>query len=167
VQETVSVQTTGIHQSSDREKLSDFGVDAKVVAAYPGPVITRYEIEPATGVKGSQIVNLARDLARSLSLTSIRVVETIPGKNYMGLELPNPKRQIVRLTEILSSKIYHDSSSSLTVALGKDIAGNPICADLAKMPHLLVAGTPAPVNLSVLMRRYCRCCTSLILTMCA
>jgi DNA segregation ATPase FtsK/SpoIIIE-like protein len=104
-------------------------------------VVTRYEIEPATGVKGSQIVNLARDLARSLSLTSIRVVETIPGKNYMALELPNPKRQIVRLTEILGSKIYNDSASALTIALGKDIAGKPVIADLAKMPHLLVAGT--------------------------
>ncbi len=114
---------------------------AKVVAAYPGPVVTRYEIDPATGVKGSQIVGLARDLARSLSLTSIRVVETIPGKNYMALELPNPKRQIVRLTEIISSKVYNDSASSLTIALGKDIAGNPVVADLAKMPHLLVAGT--------------------------
>ncbi|MDE2430222.1 MAG: DNA translocase FtsK 4TM domain-containing protein, partial [Burkholderiales bacterium] len=141
VQETVSVQTLEFTSRLIEKKLSDFGVDAKVVAAYPGPVITRYEIEPATGVKGSQIVNLARDLARSLSLTSIRVVETIPGKNYMGLELPNPKRQIVRLTEILGSKIYNDSSSSLTVALGKDIAGHPVCADLAKMPHLLVAGT--------------------------
>ena len=141
VQETVSVQTLEFTSRLIEKKLSDFGVDAKVVAAYPGPVVTRYEIEPATGVKGSQIVNLARDLARSLSLTSIRVVETIPGKNYMGLELPNPKRQIVRLTEILGSKVYNDSSSSLTVALGKDIAGHPICADLAKMPHLLVAGT--------------------------
>ncbi|BBB60386.1 DNA translocase FtsK [Undibacterium sp. KW1] len=141
VQETVSVQTLEFTSRLIEKKLSDFGVDAKVVAAYPGPVVTRYEIEPATGVKGSQIVNLARDLARSLSLTSIRVVETIPGKNYMGLELPNPKRQIVRLTEILGSKVYNDSSSSLTVALGKDIGGLPICADLAKMPHLLVAGT--------------------------
>ncbi|HEV2610643.1 MAG TPA: DNA translocase FtsK 4TM domain-containing protein [Noviherbaspirillum sp.] len=140
-QETVSVETLEFTSRLIEKKLSDFGVDAKVVAAYPGPVITRYEIEPATGVKGSQIVNLARDLARSLSLTSIRVVETIPGKNYMGLELPNPKRQIVRLTEILGSKVYNDSSSSLTVALGKDIAGNPVVADLAKMPHLLVAGT--------------------------
>ncbi len=139
--QTVSVETLEFTSRLIEKKLSDFGVEAKVVAAYPGPVITRYEIEPATGVKGSQIVNLARDLARSLSLTSIRVVETIPGKNYMGLELPNPKRQIVRLTEILSSKIYNDSTSSLTVALGKDIAGNPIVADLAKMPHLLVAGT--------------------------
>ncbi len=140
-QETVSIETLEFTSRLIEKKLSDFGVDAKVVAAYPGPVITRYEIEPATGVKGGQIVNLARDLARSLSLTSIRVVETIPGKNYMGLELPNPKRQIVRLTEILGSKIYNDSVSSLTIALGKDIAGNPVTADLAKMPHLLVAGT--------------------------
>ena len=140
-QESVSVETMEFTSRLIEKKLSDFGVEVKVVAAYPGPVITRYEIEPATGVKGSQIVNLARDLARSLSLTSIRVVETIPGKNYMGLELPNPKRQIVRLTEILGSKIYNDSQSSLTIALGKDIAGNPVVADLAKMPHLLIAGT--------------------------
>lgn len=140
-QETVSIETLEFTSRLIEKKLSDFGVDAKVIAAYPGPVITRYEIEPATGVKGSQIVGLARDLARSFSLTSIRVVETIPGKNYMGLELPNPKRQIVRLTEILSSKVYNDSSSNLTVALGKDIAGHPVVADLAKMPHLLVAGT--------------------------
>ncbi len=140
-QETVSVETLEFTSRLIEKKLSDFGVEAKVVAAYPGPVVTRYEIEPATGVKGSQIVNLARDLARSLSLTSIRVVETIPGKNYMGLELPNAKRQIVRLTEIISSKVYYDSASSLTVALGKDIAGNPVVADLGKMPHLLVAGT--------------------------
>ncbi|HWV63235.1 MAG TPA: DNA translocase FtsK 4TM domain-containing protein, partial [Oxalicibacterium sp.] len=140
-QETVSVETLEFTSRLIEKKLSDFGITVKVVAAYPGPVVTRYEIEPATGVKGSQIVNLARDLARSLSLTSIRVVETIPGKNYMALELPNPKRQIVRLTEIISSKVYNDSTSSLTVALGKDIAGNPVVADLAKMPHLLVAGT--------------------------
>ncbi len=140
-QETVAVETLEFTSRLIEKKLSDFGVEAKVVAAYPGPVVTRYEIEPATGVKGSQIVNLARDLARSLSLTSIRVVETIPGKNYMALELPNPKRQIVRLTEIVGSKIYGDSPSSLTVALGKDIAGKPVIADLAKMPHLLVAGT--------------------------
>ncbi|MBY0573875.1 MAG: DNA translocase FtsK 4TM domain-containing protein [Undibacterium sp.] len=140
-QETVSIETLEFTSRLIEKKLSDFGVDAKVIAAYPGPVITRYEIEPATGVKGSQIVGLARDLARSFALTSIRVVETIPGKNYMGLELPNPKRQIVRLTEILSSKVYNDSNSSLTIALGKDIAGHPIVADLAKMPHLLIAGT--------------------------
>jgi DNA segregation ATPase FtsK/SpoIIIE-like protein len=140
-QETVAIDTLEFTSRLIEKKLSDFGVEAKVVAAYPGPVVTRYEIEPATGVKGSQIVNLARDLARSLSLTSIRVVETIPGKNYMALELPNPKRQIVRLTEILGSKVYGDSPSNLTVALGKDIAGKPVIADLAKMPHLLVAGT--------------------------
>lgn len=140
-QETVSIEILEFTSRLIEKKLSDFGVEAKVIAAYPGPVITRYEIEPAMGVKGSQIVGLARDLARSLSLTSIRVVETIPGKNYMGLELPNPKRQIVRLTEILGSKIYNDSASSLTIALGKDIAGHPVVADLAKMPHLLVAGT--------------------------
>ncbi len=141
VQETVGIDTLEFTSRLIEKKLSDFGVEAKVVAAFPGPVVTRYEIEPATGVKGSQIVNLARDLARSLSLTSIRVVETIPGKNYMALELPNPKRQIVRLTEIVGSKVYNDSASSLTVALGKDIAGKPVVADLAKMPHLLVAGT--------------------------
>ncbi len=111
------------------------------MAAYPGPVITRYEIEPAVGVKGSQIVNLAKDLARALSLTSIRVVETIPGKTTMGLELPNPKRQAVRLSEILGSQVYGESASPLTMALGKDIAGRPVVADLARMPHLLVAGT--------------------------
>lgn len=140
-QETVGVDVLEFTSRLIEKKLSDFGVEAAVVAAYPGPVVTRYEIEPATGVKGSQIVNLARDLARSLSLTSIRVVETIPGKNYMALELPNPKRQIVRLTEIVGSKVYNDSASNLTVALGKDIAGKPVVADLAKMPHLLVAGT--------------------------
>ena len=122
-------------------RLGDFGVEVKVIAAYPGPVITRYEIEPDVGVKGSQIVNLARDLARALALVSVRVVETVPGKSCMALELPNPKRQTVRLSEILSSRPYHNMSSPLTVALGKDIGGQPIVADLAKMPHLLVAGT--------------------------
>jgi S-DNA-T family DNA segregation ATPase FtsK/SpoIIIE len=122
-------------------KLREFGVEVKVLAAYPGPVITRYEIEPASGVKGSQITNLAKDLARALALVSIRVVETIPGKNCMGLELPNSQRQTVRLSEILGAKVYADMASPLTMALGKDIGGNPIVADLAKMPHLLVAGT--------------------------
>lgn len=122
-------------------KLGDFGVEVKVLAAYPGPVVTRYEIEPATGVKGSQVVNLAKDLARALSLVSIRVVETVPGKSCMALELPNVKRQTVRLSEILGSKAYHDMHSALTVALGKDIGGLAVVADLAKMPHLLVAGT--------------------------
>ncbi len=122
-------------------KLADFGVEVKVLAAYPGPVITRYEIEPAVGVKGAQIMNLVKDLARALSVMSIRVVETIPGKACMGLEIPNVKRQTVRLSEIIGSKVYHDMASPLTVALGKDIGGNPMVADLAKMPHLLVAGT--------------------------
>jgi S-DNA-T family DNA segregation ATPase FtsK/SpoIIIE len=122
-------------------KLKEFGVEVKVVAAFPGPVITRYEIEPAVGVKGNQVINLVKDLARALSVASIRVVETIPGKTSMGLELPNPKRQIVRLQEILSSQAYADSASPLTIALGKDISGRPIVSDLAKMPHALVAGT--------------------------
>jgi DNA segregation ATPase FtsK/SpoIIIE, S-DNA-T family len=123
------------------KKLKDFGVDVRVVLAQPGPVITRYEIEPAIGVKGSQIVNLAKDLARSLSLVSIRVIETIPGKNYMALELPNAKRQSIRLSEILGSQVYNEAKSMLTMGLGKDIVGNPVVADLAKMPHVLVAGT--------------------------
>jgi S-DNA-T family DNA segregation ATPase FtsK/SpoIIIE len=123
------------------KKLSDFGVSVKVLAAYPGPVITRYEVEPAVGVKGSQIVNLVKDLARALSVVSIRVVETIPGKSCMGLEIPNPHRQLVRLSEILGSEDYAAMHSPLALALGKDIAGNPVVADLAKMPHLLVAGT--------------------------
>ena len=122
-------------------KLADFGVEVRVLAAYPGPVITRYEIEPAVGVKGAQIVNLAKDMARALSMVSIRVVETVPGKSCMALELPNPKRQTVKLSEIISSKPYNDMSSPLTVCLGKDIGGLPVVADLAKTPHLLVAGT--------------------------
>lgn len=139
--ETVSTDTLEFTSRLIEKKLKDFGVDAAVVAAYPGPVITRYEIEPATGVKGVQIVNLAKDLARALSLVSIRVVETIPGKNLMGLELPNAKRQSVRLAEILGSQIYGDSHSLVTLGLGKDIGGKPMVVDLARMPHLLVAGT--------------------------
>lgn len=123
------------------KKLKDFGVEVRVVAASPGPVITRYEIEPATGVKGAQVVNLAKDLARSLGLVSIRVVETVPGKTTMALELPNAKRQTIRLAEILGSQVYNDAASQLTLALGKDIVGAPVVADLAKMPHCLVAGT--------------------------
>jgi len=138
---TVSPETIEFTSRLIEKKLSDFGVQVVVVAAQAGPVITRYEIEPATGVKGSQIVNLGKDLARALSLVSIRVVETIPGKSLMGLELPNPKRQMVKLSEILGSQTYHSSPSLVTMALGKDIAGNPVVADLAKMPHLLVAGT--------------------------
>ena len=112
-----------------------------MVAAQAGPVITRYEIEPASGVKGVQIVNLSKDLARALSLVRLRVVETIPGKNLMGIELPNPRRQTVHISEIIGSQVFEKSKSLLTVVLGKDIAGNPVVADLAKMPHLLVAGT--------------------------
>ncbi|MEY2617715.1 MAG: hypothetical protein RL522_717 [Pseudomonadota bacterium] len=140
-QETVSSETLEMTSRLIEKKLKDFGVEVRVVLAQPGPVITRYEIEPATGVKGSQIVNLAKDLARSLSLVSIRVIETIPGKNYMALELPNAKRQSIRLSEILGSQVYNEAKSLLTMGLGKDIVGNPVVADLAKMPHVLVAGT--------------------------
>ena len=139
--ETASPEALEFTSLMIERKLAEFGVEVKVVSASPGPVITRYEIEPAVGVKGSQIVNLAKDLARTLSVISIRVVEAIPGKHTMGLEIPNPKRQIVRLSEILGSQAYADSASPLTVTLGKDIAGNPVVADLGKMPHLLVAGT--------------------------
>jgi DNA segregation ATPase FtsK/SpoIIIE, S-DNA-T family len=140
-QETVSIDTLEYTSRLIEKKLSDFGVQVRVVAAYPGPVITRYEIEPNTGVKGAQVVNLARDLARSLSVQSIRVVETIPGKNYMALELPNPKRQMIRHSEILGSQAYADAHSTIAIGLGKDIVGNPVVVDLGKMPHLLVAGT--------------------------
>jgi S-DNA-T family DNA segregation ATPase FtsK/SpoIIIE len=137
----VSPETLEYTSRLIERKLADFGVQVKVLAAYPGPVITRYEIEPAIGVKGAQIVNLAKDLARALSMVSIRVVETVPGKSCMALELPNPKRQMVRLSEIISSKAYHDMSSPLAMTLGKDIGGQPVVVDLGKMPHLLVAGT--------------------------
>nr|MBP7521270.1 DNA translocase FtsK [Leptothrix sp. (in: b-proteobacteria)] len=139
--ETVTPESLEMTSRLIEKKLKDFGVEVRVVAAQPGPVITRYEIEPATGVKGAQVVNLAKDLARSLSLVSIRVIETIPGKNYMALELPNARRQMIRLAEILGSQIYHDAASMLTIGLGKDIIGAPVVADLAKMPHVLVAGT--------------------------
>jgi S-DNA-T family DNA segregation ATPase FtsK/SpoIIIE len=140
-QETVAPETLEMTSRLIEKKLKDFGVEVRVMAAMPGPVITRYEIEPATGVKGAQIVGLAKDLARSLSLVSIRVVETIPGKNFMALELPNAKRQSIRLSEILGSHVYHEAKSMLTMGLGKDIVGNPVVADLARMPHVLVAGT--------------------------
>ena len=137
----ISTETLEFTSRLIEKKLLDFGVEVKVLAAYPGPVITRYEIEPAVGVKGSQIINLIKDLARALSVISIRVVETIPGKSCMGLEIPNPEREIVRLSEILGSQVYADMHSPLTLSLGKDIAGHPVVADLARMPHLLVAGT--------------------------
>src|SRR5256714_13489458 len=139
--EQVSAETLEFTSRLIERKLADFGVAVKVLAAYPGPVITRFEIEPAIGVKGAQIVNLVKDLARALSVVSIRVVETIPGKSCMALELPNPRRQVVKLVEILESTTYNDAPGALTLALGKDIAGKPVIADLNRMPHLLVAGT--------------------------
>jgi S-DNA-T family DNA segregation ATPase FtsK/SpoIIIE len=123
------------------KKLRDFNVDVTVVSVQPGPVITRFEIDPAAGVKASQIVGLSRDLARALSVVSVRVVENIPGKTYIGLEIPNESRETVFLLEGLASEIYESSKSPLTVVLGKDIAGEAIVSDLCKMPHLLIAGT--------------------------
>jgi S-DNA-T family DNA segregation ATPase FtsK/SpoIIIE len=122
-------------------KLRDFGIEVEVVSVSPGPIITRFELDPAPGVKVSQIVNLSKDLARSLSVVSVRVVEVIPGKSFIGLEVPNENRELVTLGEILKSKAYDDMASPLTIALGKDIAGHSVVADLARMPHLLIAGT--------------------------
>ena len=122
-------------------KLADFGVEVEVVAVSPGPVITRFELQPGSGVKVSQISNLAKDLARALSAISVRVVEVIPGKSVVGLEIPNEQREIVSLSEIITSKDYEAASSPLSLALGKDIGGFPVVVDLARMPHLLVAGT--------------------------
>ncbi len=122
-------------------KLKDFNIDVEVMAVHPGPVITRFEMQPAPGIKASKITGLSKDLARSLSVQSVRVVEVIPGKTYVGLEIPNEHREIVSLSEVLMSKAFDKSASPLTVALGKDISGQPLVADLGKMPHLLVAGT--------------------------
>ena len=122
-------------------KLKEFGVEVAVDSIHPGPVITRYEIQPAAGVKVSRIANLAKDLARSLAVTSVRVVEVIPGKTTVGIEIPNEDRQIVRFSEVLSSPEYDEAKSPVTLALGHDIGGKPVITDLAKMPHLLVAGT--------------------------
>jgi len=122
-------------------KLKDFGIDVEVKSVSPGPVITRFELDPAPGVKVSQIANLSKDLARSLSVVSVRIVEVIPGKSFVGLEIPNENRQLVTLGEILKSRVYDDMASPLTLALGKDIGGNSVVADLARMPHLLIAGT--------------------------
>jgi len=141
VVELPSAETLDFTSRLIERKLMDFGIEVKVLSAQPGPVITRYELEPAAGVKGSQVTNLVKDLARALSVASVRVVETIPGKTYMGLEIPNPKRQIVYLSEIMSSQAYANVNSPLAICLGKDIAGKPAVADLAKMPHVLVAGT--------------------------
>ncbi|MBK8162202.1 MAG: DNA translocase FtsK 4TM domain-containing protein [Gammaproteobacteria bacterium] len=122
-------------------KLQDFGIEAQVVAVNPGPVITRFELQPAPGVKVSQISNLSKDLARALSTVSVRIVDVIPGKSVIGLEIPNEHREIVRLSEILQSKQYDEAASPLSLGLGKDISGNPVVVDLARMPHLLIAGT--------------------------
>ncbi len=122
-------------------KLRDFGVEVEVVAVHPGPVVTRFELRPAAGVKVSQISGLSKDIARALSAISVRVVEVIPGKSVVGLEIPNEKRELVTLGEILKSKAYDDMASPLALALGKDIGGLPVVADLQKMPHLLIAGT--------------------------
>tara|TARA_R110002073_G_scaffold16872_5_gene64298 strand:- start:2097 stop:4379 length:2283 start_codon:yes stop_codon:yes gene_type:complete len=122
-------------------KLKDYNIDAEVVAVFPGPVVTRFEIQPAAGVKVSKITGLVKDLARSLAVISVRVVEVIPGKSVVGIEIPNVDREIVRLSEVLESKAYENSHSPLSLALGHDIAGEPIVVDLGKMPHLLVAGT--------------------------
>ncbi len=140
--EPPTINPDKLQQTAERieAKLAEFGIGAQVVSATSGPVITRFEIEPAQGVKGSQIVNLSKDLARSMSLQAVRIVETIAGKNTMGIELPNERRQDVMLSEILSSPVFTDAKSKLTVALGKDIAGIPVVGDLAKMPHLLVGG---------------------------
>jgi S-DNA-T family DNA segregation ATPase FtsK/SpoIIIE len=122
-------------------KLRDFGVDVQVVSVHPGPVVTRFELSPAPGVKSSQISNLAKDLARSLSAISVRVVEVIPGKPTVGLEIPNESRELVTLGEVVRSKAYDDMASPLTLALGKDISGKSVVADLQRMPHLMIAGT--------------------------
>ncbi len=123
------------------KKLLDFNIEIQVVEVHPGPVITRFEIDPAPGVKASQITNLANDIARALSLVSIRVVENIPGKSVIGIEIPNENREIVNIVDVLSSQEYEDKSTPLALVLGKDISGEPVVVDLAKMPHLLIAGT--------------------------
>jgi S-DNA-T family DNA segregation ATPase FtsK/SpoIIIE len=122
-------------------KLKDFGIHAEVVEVQPGPVVTRFEIQPAAGVKASRITNLAKDIARSLAVISVRVVEVIPGKTVVGIEIPNEHREMIKFSEIISSSAFDESKSFVTLALGKDISGQPVLADLAKMPHLLVAGT--------------------------
>ncbi len=138
---TPSEETLLENSITIEEKLAEFRVRVKVIDAYAGPVITRYEIEPDVGVRGSSVLNLEKDLARSLGVSAIRVVETIPGKTCMGLELPNPKRQMIRLSEIFAAPEFQNSTSKLTLGLGQDITGKPVVTDLAKAPHMLVAGT--------------------------
>lgn len=139
--EKISNETLEYVSTSIENKLAEFGVEAKIVNADTGPVITRYELLPSRGVRGEKVVGLGKEIARGLALTNVRIVETIPGKNSMGIEVPNFKRQVIYLKEIFDSEIYKRSTSKLTLALGKDIAGNVVVTDLAKMPHLLVAGT--------------------------
>jgi S-DNA-T family DNA segregation ATPase FtsK/SpoIIIE len=142
--EQVAGYSTEVLEALSRQvelKLADFGVQVDVVEVHPGPVITRFELQPAAGVKSAQISNLAKDLARGLSVISVRVVEVIPGKTTIGLEIPNAVRHTVYLSEIMRSEIFDRSNSALTLALGKSIGGNPVIADIAKMPHVLVAGT--------------------------
>jgi len=142
--EQVTGYSTEVLEALSRQvelKLADFGVQADVVEVHPGPVITRFELQPAAGVKSAQITNLAKDLARGLSVISVRIVEVIPGKTTIGLEIPNAVRHTVYLSEIMRSEIFDRSNSPLTLALGKSIGGNPVIADIAKMPHVLVAGT--------------------------
>ncbi len=138
-----SLTETELNQIAEllEDKLEEFGIEATVESVLPGPVVTRFEIQPAPGTKASKITNIAQDIARSLSVSSVRVVEVIEGKSFVGIEIPNNNRKMVRLTEILSSKAFKSSPSNLSVALGQDISGNPIVVDLAKMPHMLVAGT--------------------------
>lgn len=138
---TPSEETLLENSITIEEKLAEFRVRVKVIDAYAGPVITRYEIEPDVGVRGSSVLNLEKDLARSLGVSAIRVVETIPGKTCMGLELPNPKRQMIRLSEIFAAPEFQNSTSKLTLGLGQDITGKPVVTDLADAPHILVAGT--------------------------
>jgi len=139
--ETVSTAALEAMSRQVEMKLLDFGIEVQVVAVHPGPVVTRFELQPAPGLKVSRITNLAKDLARSLSVISVRIVEVIPGKSVIGLEIPKERRELVVLSEILKSREYDKTTSPLTLALGKDISGHPVVVDLARMPHLLVAGT--------------------------
>ena len=138
---TLSEEQLQLLSADIEERLLEFGIAAKVLAAYPGPVITRFELEPAPGIKVSRIVGLAKDLARALSVSRVRVLEVVPGKSVVGIEIPNPERTLVNLRSVLESTAYQESDDPLTLALGQDIAGHPVMVNLAKMPHLLVAGT--------------------------
>lgn len=159
---TLSAEELAERSRAVELRLADFGVEVKVVAVHPGPVVTRYELELAAGTKVSKITNLAKDLARSLSVISVRVVEVIPGKSVIGIELPNKNREMVTLQEIIISKQYQHSHASLALGLGKDISGHPVVVDLAKMPHLLVAGTTGSgksVNLNAMLLSLLYKCT--------